>query len=139
VEGPVVFWETSAPRVARVDQGKVRGLRVGSATITAFADDRSVTTVVTVVPNVAGRWTVSYSLTDEAGTTSCTGTGALDIAQAGGSITGGLARSGRCETAAGPIDLGGSFELVDAAVTGDGIAFLAGCSFDRVLAGVPPL
>ena len=139
VEGPVVFWETSAPRVARVDQGKVRGLRVGVATITAFADERSATTAVTVVPNVAGRWAVSYQLTDESGTTSCTGTGGLEIVQTGGSITGTLARRGQCATPTGPLDLAGDFELVDAGVTGDGIAFLAGCSFDGVLAGAPPL
>jgi hypothetical protein len=138
VEGPVVLWETSAPRVARVDQGKVRGLRVGAATITALADDRTATTVVTVVPNVAGRWTVGFHLTDESGTTSCNGTGALEMAQTGGAITGTLTRSGHCATPAGPVDLAGSFELVDAGVTGDGIVFLAGCAFDGVLAGAPP-
>jgi Big-like domain-containing protein len=138
VEGPVVFWETSAPRVARVDQGKVRGLRVGSATITAFADDRRATTTVAVVPSVAGRWTVSYTLGDESGTTSCSGSGTLDLAQAGGSITGSFARTGRCATPTGPVDLAGRFELVDAAVSGAGLAFLAGCSFSGILGGAPP-
>jgi hypothetical protein len=137
VEGPVVYWETSAPRIARVDQGKVRGLRVGSATITAFADDRSATTTVLVVPNVAGRWAVSYTLADESGTTSCSGDGTLDLAQSGGSITGALARTGRCASPAGPIDLAGRFDLADGAVAGDGLGFLAGCSFEGTLAGTP--
>ena len=138
VEGPVVSWETSAPRVARVDVGKVRGLRVGSATITAFADDRSATTTVAVVPNIAGRWGVSFTLADQAGAISCSGGGTLDLAQAGGGITGALSRSGRCATPEGPIDLAGTFELADAGVSAAGIAFLAGCSFDGVLDGVPP-
>jgi hypothetical protein len=138
VEGPVVFWETSAPRVARVDQGKVRGLRVGSAMITAFADDRVSTTTVTVLPNIAGRWGASYTLTDEAGTTSCGGSGTLDIAQAGGRITGAFARNGRCTTPDSTIDLTGTFELADAEVSTVGIAFLAGCTFNGALEGVPP-
>jgi hypothetical protein len=139
VEGPVVFWETSAPGVARVDAGKVRALRVGSATITAFADDRSAITTVAVLPNIAGRWEVSYTLTDEIGTTSCNGTGTLDIDQAGGPMTGRLSRVGRCATPDGPIDLAGTFKLADASVSAEGIAFLAGCTFNGVLAGVPPL
>jgi hypothetical protein len=139
VEGPVVSWGTSAPRVARVDVGKVRGLRVGSATITAFADDRTATTTVAVVPNVAGRWGVSFTLADEVGTISCSGGGTLDIAQAGGGLTGALGRSGRCATPDGPIDLAGTFELADAEVSATGITFLAGCSFSGVLDGVPPL
>jgi hypothetical protein len=138
VEGPVVFWETSAPRVARVDQGKVRGLRVGSATITAFTDDRSATTTISVLPNVGGRWTLGFTLADEGGTTACSGAGTIDIAQSGGGLTGALVRTGRCTTPDGPVDLARSFELADAAVTGNGLTFLAGCTFDAVLAGTPP-
>ena len=138
VEGPVVFWETSAPRVARVDQGKVRALRVGSATITAFTDDRSATTTISVVPNVGGRWTMSFTLADEVGTTVCSGAGTIDIAQSGGGLTGALERTGRCSTPDGPVDLAQSFELADAALSADRLAFLAGCTFDAVLAGTPP-
>jgi hypothetical protein len=137
VEGPVVFWETSAPRVARVDQGKVRGIRPGSATITAFAGDRRATTTVAVVPNVAGRWVVSYTLADESGTTTCSGNGTLDIVQSGGGVTGSLARSGRCATPGGPIDLAARFDLADGSVAGDALGFLAGCSFEGTLAGTP--
>jgi hypothetical protein len=139
VEGPVVFWETSTPRVARVDQGKVRALRTGSATITAFADDRRATTTVSVVPNVAGRWALSYTLSDESGATTCSGTGVLDLAQSGGGVTGALGRSGRCASPGGTVDLAGTFELADAGVSAEAIAFLAGCAFNGVLAGVPPL
>ena len=139
VGGPVVYWETSAPRIARVDVGKVRGLRVGSATITAFAEDQSATTTVAVVPNITGRWLLSYTLADEAGTTSCSGAGTLDITQTAGRVEGALDRSGHCATPGGTIDLAGSFKLIDASVSAGGIAFLAGCTFNGTLAGVPPL
>jgi hypothetical protein len=90
------------------------------------------------VPNVGGRWAMSFTLADEVGTTVCSGGGTIDIAQSGGGLAGTFERTGRCTTPGGPVDLAHRFELADAAVTADRLAFLAGCTFDAVLAGTPP-
>lgn len=142
VDGPVVYWSTADATIARVDAGKVRGLRPGVAEITATAGGRSAATTVTVVPNVSGRWTLTSITSDAVVGVSCVAAGSLAIVQAGGTFGGTLERTGSCSTAGGTVEMSGSVELAESALSTGRLDFLVGgqprCSYAGVLSG-PPL
>ena len=142
VEGPVVFWATSDPSVARVDAGKVRGLRVGTAEITAMAGERSARTSVTVVPNISGRWDLTAALSDSTGEIVCQAAGTLLLTQAGSGLGGTLAQDGSCALPGGLLPLSGSAALQDGSVFARRLDFLAGgplrCAYTGEVSGTPP-
>ena len=141
VEGQVVSWSTSDWTVARVDVGKVRGLRPGAAEITATVGDRSTTTTVTVVLNISGRWTLTTLTSDSARGLSCRTTGTLTITQTGVTFGGTLEQTGRCSSASDPVDLSGSSTLAEGALSPRQLDFLLDgqprCVHVGALSGAP--
>jgi len=142
LEGRVVSWSTSNPRIAAVSAGKVRGLRVGSAEITAMAEGKSGSTTVTVLPNISGQWILTTSFSDSARGFSCTGSGRLTIRQTGGGFGGTLEQTGSCGGPAGSLDNSGSFELLDASLSATRLDFIhlgqLRCGYVGELSGTPP-
>ncbi len=124
VEGVVVYWSTSDPTVARVDAGKVRGLRAGTAEITATSDSRSAVTTVTVVPNISGRWTLTSLASDPARGLSCEASGTLTLTQSGAMFAGTLARTGSCTGPSGVVDQSGTFQVTESALSLGRLDFL---------------
>ena len=61
---PTVTWTTSDAKVATVENGKVTGVKVGTATITATAGEKSATCKVTVVDPNAATIDVTYGEED---------------------------------------------------------------------------
>jgi hypothetical protein len=141
VEGSVVYWSTSDATVARVDAGKVRGIRPGSAQITATAGDRSAVTTVTVVLNISGRWTLATLTSDSALGLACETTGTLIVVQTGAAFGGTLERRGSCTGGDGTLDLSGTFAVTESALSSTRLDFLMEgqprCAHVGVLSGTP--
>lgn len=137
----VISWSTSDARVARVSVGKVRGIGVGSAVITATADQRRGTTTVTVLPNISGSWLVATTLTDPELGISCAGAGRLTIEQTSGIPEGTLEHDTTCEPVGATGELSGSSDLQDVSLSGTRLEFIhAGalrCGYVGELSGTP--
>jgi hypothetical protein len=74
LSGRTVTWSSSNTAVATVStSGLVSGIAIGSATVTASAEGKSATAVVTVVPNTAITFTVSGRVVEAAGTPGISG------------------------------------------------------------------
>jgi len=141
VEGLVVYWSTSDPTVARVDAGKVRGLRAGTAEITATSDGRSAMTTVTVVPNVSGRWTLTSLTSDPTLGITCQTSGTLTLVQDGATFGGTQERTGSCTGPGGVVDQTGTFTVSETAISLGRLDFVLGgrppCAHVGDLSGPP--
>lgn len=134
-------WISLNTRVAIVNVGKVRGLRVGTAEIVATVDDQSATTTVLVLPNISGRWTLTTSVGDPIRSITCTASGPLTVVQSGGVFEGVHERVGTCETPGGPVPHSGDLVIQDAALSPARLDFLllgdVTCFLVGVLTGTP--
>lgn len=135
-------WISLNPRVAIVNVGKVRGLRVGTAQIVARVEDRSAETTVSVVPNISGPWQLTSTVEDVERGITCSGTGLLSVIQSGGTFTGTHERVGACQTPDGPVSDSGERTVGDASLSTERLDFLLRggltCSYRGELTGFPP-
>jgi hypothetical protein len=138
----VISWTTSDPRVARVDVGKVRGIAVGSAVITAIAGLRRGSTTVTVLPNISGLWVVGTAISDPEREISCSGAGRLTIEQPEAAVAGTIELNTRCDAPGGAVERAGSFALQDVSLSATQLDFFhlgeLRCAFVGELSGTPP-
>ncbi|HUF34906.1 MAG TPA: Ig-like domain-containing protein [Gemmatimonadales bacterium] len=135
-------WISLNPRVAIVNVGKVRGLRVGTAQIVATVEGRSAETTVSVVPNISGPWQLAVSVEDADRGIACSGAGLLTVTQTGPTFVGVHERLGSCQTPDGPVSDSGQLTVGDASLSPERLDFLLRgeliCAYAGVLTGTPP-
>lgn len=91
------------------------------------------------VPNIAGIWNYSETLTDAVHSISCNDTGTLNILQSGSTFTGTYSQTGVCSGPGGAIDNSGSGTVSGGQISGNSVSFFTDfCQYQGTLSGSPP-
>jgi hypothetical protein len=122
-----VSWSSSNPGVASVSEtGLVTGLADGTSTISATAEGRTGTAVITVVGapvDIAGQWSLHETLSDVNLGYVCDNVQNITLVQNGATFTGTNEQVGSCTIGGETFDNSGTFEITDGQIHGMEISF----------------